>query len=62
MFLFKNIYTFFTNYHLKLEYDDIDYYNEEPEDVCHCNLCCFMKKYISPILFFICFELKYKSS
>ena len=58
MFLFQNIWTFFMNRNsnLKLEYN----YKEDNEAMCNCTLCYFANKYISPIICFICFELKIK--
>jgi hypothetical protein len=57
MFLFQNILTFITNYNLNLEYNNY----EKDYEICNCNLCYMMDKYISPIIYFIYFELKIKN-
>lgn len=58
MIFLQNIYTFLTNINSKdnhLYYEIID-----DDDFCECGLCNFMKKYISPILMFFIYKIKYE--
>lgn len=58
MFLFQNILLLLTNYNynIKLEYKELDGF----DIMCNCNICYLTRKYISPILNFIFFELEIK--